>query len=497
MGKKMAMETESRLKVYSADTRPSRVATITPGIAVLADCERKIGEALKATRDNFVVIGRELKRVRDESLYRETHSSFAAYAEDRWAIGRTRLYQFIDATERIDILKLSTTVDSLPVRESQLRELSRCETPEQTALAWRRATDSVSDAEQVTAKQIREIVGSIIDTNAKQSSQSTTPVSGPAKSVSEGRPAIHLADTSSGLTDLAVAAIEAMGRCRELAKQSSGSDMVEAVGHLEQAFRKFAGQAFSTAPARSEPTTGPTTGPTAKTTQPKIGDVRQKFASESVGNRAEIIKGILGSLNEVERSRLLAWARVRPEVNVGEITPAEETAISKRVVAMDDKRRASMVRSVLKSATPAVEKAVRNWANKYLSGKRGIFIAPTEQDIEQYAREVTKDKDLLGRNDGKNRNAYMQAPRYTEDFYAFYVANGWVQGHNGKPLTEWRLTFLRWCRENWAKDKRDGVTPPEPIRRGNRSLTDLPLEPVRPRRISQPQSQPGTENENA
>lgn len=59
--------------------------------ARLADLERVIGDKL----DSFIKAGAALATIRDEQLYRLSHSTFADYVSDRWGITARRAYLLI------------------------------------------------------------------------------------------------------------------------------------------------------------------------------------------------------------------------------------------------------------------------------------------------------------------------------------------------------------------------------------------------------------------
>jgi hypothetical protein len=80
-------------------------------------------EALIETeRRCFYKIGKALKEVRDDRLYRQLlFDSFEAYLKRRWDMSRSHAYRLIDAARVID--NLSPIGDILPENEAQLRPL--------------------------------------------------------------------------------------------------------------------------------------------------------------------------------------------------------------------------------------------------------------------------------------------------------------------------------------------------------------------------------------
>ncbi len=133
-----------------------------------------------------------------------------------------------------------------------------------------------------------------------------------------------------------------------------------------------------------------------------------------------------------------------------------------------EKTRLSLVKALLDEPTAAIKASIKAWTHKNLVGKSAVFIPPTEDEVFEYAKEVRRDEDLKGKNGGKNRAAYERAPDCVEDFYAHYHANGWVQGQKGgKPIGEWKLTFLKWCRSQ-MEGKFSGGGSTEPVRQSRK-----------------------------
>lgn len=71
----------------------------------LRDAESRIEKGGKT----FIDVGNALALIRDEKLYRATHSTFAEYCKERWGFVRSRAYQFLQAAEVTS--NLSTIVD--------------------------------------------------------------------------------------------------------------------------------------------------------------------------------------------------------------------------------------------------------------------------------------------------------------------------------------------------------------------------------------------------
>ncbi len=84
----------------------------------LTQLENKIHKS----RSSFYVIGKALKEIRDEKLYRLLlFKKFEKYTQSRWEIGKSQAYRLIEACNVID--NLSPIGDILPEKESQVRPL--------------------------------------------------------------------------------------------------------------------------------------------------------------------------------------------------------------------------------------------------------------------------------------------------------------------------------------------------------------------------------------
>ncbi len=89
----------------------------------------------------FYEAGFSLRQLRDRRLYRSTHKTFEEYCRDRFAMNRSRSYQFIDAAIVFDNLtKCPQFVDIFPTNESQCRPLVQLE-PDEQRQVWNQAVE--------------------------------------------------------------------------------------------------------------------------------------------------------------------------------------------------------------------------------------------------------------------------------------------------------------------------------------------------------------------
>lgn len=92
----------------------------------LSDCESRIERNLQG----FYEVGKALAEIRDGRLYREEFESFETYVKERWGWERAHAYRMIDAA---GIVEDVSPIGDKPTTESQARELSKLETPEESA----------------------------------------------------------------------------------------------------------------------------------------------------------------------------------------------------------------------------------------------------------------------------------------------------------------------------------------------------------------------------
>lgn len=109
--------------------------------------------AIEKERRCFYKIGKALKEIHDDRLYRELlFESFEAYVRARWDMGKAHAHRLIEAARVID--NLSPIGDKLPENEAQLRPLAQLQAPDQRRL-WRAFLDA---GMELSARNIRRFV---------------------------------------------------------------------------------------------------------------------------------------------------------------------------------------------------------------------------------------------------------------------------------------------------------------------------------------------------
>lgn len=88
--------------------------------AALLECEKTIRASLRT----FFEVGRALHEINRRKLYRETHSTFSAYCQDKWKMGRFYAYRLMNAAKVVQ--QLLTSVNTpLPIHECQVRPMTK------------------------------------------------------------------------------------------------------------------------------------------------------------------------------------------------------------------------------------------------------------------------------------------------------------------------------------------------------------------------------------
>ena len=95
-----------------------------------------------------------MARIRDEHLYRATHSSFKSYCKEKWEFTDSRARQIIDGAK---IAKKVESVTGVTLsNEKQTRPLGRLPEEERSE-AWNEAVE-LADGKDPTVKQVEQVV---------------------------------------------------------------------------------------------------------------------------------------------------------------------------------------------------------------------------------------------------------------------------------------------------------------------------------------------------
>jgi hypothetical protein len=120
----------------------------------LHQAEQQIEQARSDIARSFLVIGRELRAIRDSGIYKTGYPTFDSYVVGRWGISRSRAYKLIDGAAVADLV---SPVGDIP-NERQARELvPLARENEQAAVeVWRDVC--AENGNGVTAAKVREAV---------------------------------------------------------------------------------------------------------------------------------------------------------------------------------------------------------------------------------------------------------------------------------------------------------------------------------------------------
>lgn len=123
----------------------------TPEQEQLTRLEETVAQGL----NTFVDVGTALMVIRDSKLYRQSHDTFEDYCRDRWHMGKSRVYQMIDAATVVDNLQKSKILD-FPPNESQARALSTLPAEVQREV-YDKAVETAPNG-KVTAAHVQRVV---------------------------------------------------------------------------------------------------------------------------------------------------------------------------------------------------------------------------------------------------------------------------------------------------------------------------------------------------
>lgn len=131
----------------------------------LARCEADLARYKQAAFD----AGRALSTIRDSRLYRQTHSTFEDYCEQKWEFSDRHVRRLIDASDVVSLIQdQSGPTGPVPTNERQVRPLTKLRNePEKVREAWADAVASSPVGKdgkpKVTAKQVAAAVERVTD----------------------------------------------------------------------------------------------------------------------------------------------------------------------------------------------------------------------------------------------------------------------------------------------------------------------------------------------
>jgi len=110
----------------------------------------------------FILVGKALKGISDEKLYRANFKTFDDYCRQQWGLGKQYAYRLIDGytiteTLKSELEKSPIGDKRLPTNESQVRPLGPLE-PEKQVKAWQRVLKNCK-GKPITADEVEAVVG--------------------------------------------------------------------------------------------------------------------------------------------------------------------------------------------------------------------------------------------------------------------------------------------------------------------------------------------------
>ena len=106
---------------------------------------------INRSRKEFYEIGRSLKEIRDDKLYKVVlYRRFETYTKERWEIGKSKAYRLIKACDVID--NLSPIGDIFPSNEAQVRPLTQFSKEEQ-CIIWQKFLASGMEVKALNINQ--------------------------------------------------------------------------------------------------------------------------------------------------------------------------------------------------------------------------------------------------------------------------------------------------------------------------------------------------------
>ena len=115
----------------------------------------KLEEVIDAKLGDFFEVGSAIMEIKSKQLYRETHSNFNAYCQERWGFGRSYANKLIGSAERIRLLPQDIPK---PANEFQIRPFLKLE-PEEFRKKWQAIVDAAGPGKKVTSRIVEDSLG--------------------------------------------------------------------------------------------------------------------------------------------------------------------------------------------------------------------------------------------------------------------------------------------------------------------------------------------------
>ncbi|TWU33887.1 hypothetical protein [Novipirellula artificiosorum] len=129
---------------------------------------RSLEKIVANGQKTFLKVGSALKEIRDSKLYRATHRSFVAYAEERFGFKRRYAYYLIESSDAVQDSEQSVHHGAQIENERQARELAKAPAEKQQEVVDEAEKIADERGTKVTAKIVSEarkkvVQGEIVD----------------------------------------------------------------------------------------------------------------------------------------------------------------------------------------------------------------------------------------------------------------------------------------------------------------------------------------------
>jgi hypothetical protein len=145
--------TRVRVTQEPSGTDSRTEANLAPLTETEKDQLRRYEAVLREGLGTFFQVGSALLAIRENRLYRSTHTTFEAYCRDLWGIGRTYAWRVIGAAERLRLLPHN---GPMPINEFQIRPCLKIE-PSEFPKAWGEAVARANGG-KITATLLASVV---------------------------------------------------------------------------------------------------------------------------------------------------------------------------------------------------------------------------------------------------------------------------------------------------------------------------------------------------
>jgi len=173
---KPAVEPEQKSEVSAKEqTKPQAEAALNAAEEMKLE---QFENVIKQGLGGFMLVGKALKAIRDERLYRVKFKKFEDYCREKWGLSDKYAHRLIKAYDVV--MNLQSKFENspigeirLPTNESQVRPLTALEKPEQQVKAWQKVLKSC-EGKPITADDVEAVVTGMVGHPAKPAAEPNT-----------------------------------------------------------------------------------------------------------------------------------------------------------------------------------------------------------------------------------------------------------------------------------------------------------------------------------